>query len=306
LCRARLILVGGVSLIGEISGLSCAAAWAVISLIMRSLADHMRPVVVNGLRCLFAAITLAAVVVLTGRTHSLLTMPEGVVWAIVVSGVLGQAVGDAAFVRSAKLIGASRALPLSSSAPLFTMFLAALLLGESVNAANVLGTITVIAGVVLLAIPYGPILSAQVFATADRGGLLLAFFAAVCYAVSTVVLKSGIADVDVLAANFVRMSTAAALLTGLELVQSGAKVPVGLSRRTLAVMTVTGLISAFSSSMYVTSVQYAGAAKASILTSTSPLFGLPLALIFLHERINSRIAIGTVASVIGIWLVLWR
>jgi uncharacterized membrane protein len=186
------------------------------------------------------------------------------------------------------------------------MLLAALFLGEAINAANVLGTVTVIFGIVLLAIPYGPILSAQVFATADRGGLLLAFFAAACYAVSTVVLKSGIADVDVLAANFIRMSTAAALLTGLEIVQSGTKMPVGLSRRTLAVMTVTGLISAFSSSMYVTSVQYAGAAKASILTSTSPLFGLPLALIFLRERINSRIAIGTVASVIGIWLVLWR
>ena len=42
------------------------------------------------------------------------------------SGVLGQAIGDAAFVRSAKTIGAARALPLSSSAPLLTLLLAAL------------------------------------------------------------------------------------------------------------------------------------------------------------------------------------
>lgn len=270
------------------------------------MANQMSPVVVNGLRCVFAAFTMAAVVLLTGRAGALATLPASVAAAIVVSGVLGQAVGDAAYVRSAKLIGASRALPLSSSAPLLTMLLAALFLGEAVNAANVLGTVLVIGGVVLLAIPYGPILSAQVFANADRGGLLAALSAAFCYAISTVVLKSGLEGVDVIVANFLRMSTAALMLTGLELQQSGARVPTGLSRRALGVMTLTGLLSAFSSSMYVTSVQFAGAAKASILTSTSPLFGLPLALVFLRERVNRRIVAGTIASVVGIWLVLWR
>ena len=34
--------------------------------------------------------------------------------------------------------------------------------------------------------------------------------------------------------------------------------------------------------------------------------GLPLALVFLHERITRRISLGTVMSVLGIWLVLWR
>jgi drug/metabolite transporter (DMT)-like permease len=53
-------------------------------------------------------------------------------------------------------------------------------------------------------------------------------------------------------------------------------------------------------------VYYAGAAKASVINATSPLFGLPLSLVFLHERITRRIALGTALTVLGIWLVLWR
>lgn len=293
-------------MIGELSGLSCAAAWAVISLLMRSMATNLSPIVVNGLRCVFAALTLALVVALTGRAGGLSAVPASAAGAIVLSGVLGQAIGDASFVRSAKTIGAARALPLSSSAPLFTLLLAALFLGEQVHLANVAGAVLVFVGVILLAIPYGPLLAVRLMDQADRGGLLMALLAAACYAVSTVVLKTALAELDVLVANLIRMTTAALLLTGLELTYTGGKAPRGLSGRVLRIMLLTGILSAFSSTMYVTSVQYAGAAKASILTSTSPLFGLPLALVFLQERVNRRIWAGTVTSVIGIWLVLWR
>ncbi|MHB1006696.1 MAG: DMT family transporter [Chloroflexota bacterium] len=294
-------------LIGEISGLSCGAAWAVISLIMRSVANRVSPVVVNGLRCLFAAITLGIVVLVFGRGDGVLALFKGSVLAIVASGILGQAVGDALFLRSAKLIGASRALPISSVSPLLTLALAILLLGEQVAPFGVVGTILVLGGVFLLAFPYGALpMPREILRTADRSGLLQALAAACCYALSTVVLKRGLEGTDLVAANFVRMTTAALLLVGLEGVHAREKVLVGLSRRGLAVMVVTGIMSAFSSSMYVTSVQFAGAAKASILTSTSPLFGLPLSLIFLKEKVGRRVVAGTLLSVLGIWLVLWR
>lgn len=294
-------------MIGEISGLSCAAAWAVISLVMRSVADRVNPVVVNGLRCFFAAITLGVAVVLLGRGGSLAALSGNAVLAIIASGILGQALGDALFLRSAKLIGASRALPISSVSPLLTLALAVALLGEQVAPLGAVGTVLVLGGVFLLAFPYGALPApGEILRTADRSGLLQAVAAACCYAVSTVVLKRGLEGVDVVAANLVRMTTAAVLLMGLEGVHARGKMVAGLSRRSLAVMVVTGMMSAFSSSMYVTSVQFAGAAKASILTSTSPLFGLPLSLVFLHERVNRRVVAGTLLSVAGIWLVLWR
>jgi uncharacterized membrane protein len=133
---------------------------------------------------------------------------------------------------------------------------------------------------------------------------MLALSAACCYSLSTVVLKQGLASVDLLVANLIRMSTAATILLGLETYHYRGKAPAGISRRSLVTLGLAGTLSAASSMMFLTAVFYAGAAKASVLTATSPLFGLPLSILFLREKITRRIMVGTLLAVSGIWLVL--
>ncbi len=291
--------------IGELSGLGCAAIWAAVSTVMRSLSDKLSPVVVNGLRCAFAAATLALLILALGRQEVLASVPLAGAAAIVASGLLGQAIGDGLFIASMKLIGASRALPVSSTQPLLTLGLAILFLGERVTWMGFAGTLLVILGIYLLAFPYSPLTrTGDLLKTADRRGLLLSLAAAACWAVSTIVLRHALDSVDIMAANFLRMITASLCLLGLEAFLSRGRLPSGLSRRSLVMTGLAGCVSALSSLMYTTSVYYAGAAKASILSSTAPLFGLPLSLFFLHERITGRIVAGTLITVGGIWLVL--
>ena len=57
------------------------------------------------------------------------------------------------------------------------------------------------------------------------------------------------------------------------------------------------------SMLYVLAVQQAGAARTAILSSTAPLFALPMAALLLHERITPRVVAGTLLSIVGIWLV---
>ncbi|MHB1414788.1 MAG: DMT family transporter [Chloroflexota bacterium] len=292
---------------GELAGLACAGAWAVISMILRGAAEHISPVAVNGLRCTFAAVTLAIIVALTGRIDALIALPIGVLTAIIISGVVGQAIGDALFIRSAKTVGASRALPISGISPLLTVALAAAFLGETPSPFGVLGAFFVLAGVYLLAFPYGRLKNTgDLISKADRTGVLFALAAAGCYSISTVVIRHGLVGADLVAANLARLVTASFMLMGLEVAQAGPRMPRGLSRRTLVIMVLTGALSAFSSLMYLTSVYYAGAGKAAILNSTSPLFGLPLSLVFLRERVTRRTLGGTLLSVAGIWLVIWQ
>lgn len=293
-------------MIGEAAGLACAAAWAVISLVMRSVARDAAPMVVNGFRCLVASLVLLLIVVLGGRLAAFETLAGGKVFAIVVSGLMGQALGDALFVSAAAKIGAARTLPISASSPLLTVMLAALLLGEVITSTGIAGTFLVLGGVFLLAFPYGTLRHAKdLVAPADATGVLFAFAAAGCWAVSTIILREALVGVDLLAANLVRLTTAWIILLGLHRARlHGAAPGLGLSRRALGVMVAAGVLSAFSSLMYLTSVAYAGAAKASVLNATSPLFGLPLSLIFLKERITRRIVVGTLLTVIGIWLVV--
>ncbi|MCL4465521.1 MAG: DMT family transporter [Chloroflexi bacterium] len=293
-------------MIGELAGLACAALWATISLMMRAVADRMPATAVNGMRCAIAASTLFLILLVSGRLDRLATMPQGTIIAIVVSGVVGQAVGDALFVASAKLIGASRALPLSGASPLLTVGLAIAFFGEQLPALALLGAVLVVGGVYLLATPVSPFRQVGFLAGADKRGLLLALVAAVCWSFSTLILRDGIGEVDLMAANTLRLVVATISLASLEIVMVGPRIPKGLDRRAWALMLPAGAMSAFSSLMYLTSVYYAGAAKASVINATSPLFGLPLALLFLHERISRRVVFGTGLCVLGLWLVLWR
>jgi len=292
-------------MIGELSGLGCAVIWAAVSSIMRSLSERISPIAINGLRCAFSVATLALLILALGRMDTLAAVPLAGAAAIVVSGIIGQSLGDGMFIASMKLIGASRALPVSGIQPLLTLGLAVLFLGERVTPESFAGTLLVILGIYLLAFPYSPLNQAgALLGSADRRGLLLALAAAACWAVSTIIIRRALESVDIVAANFIRLSTATLCLTGLELLLSRGRRPAGLSRRSLTILAIAGFISAFSSMMYLTAVFYAGAAKASVLSSTAPLFGLPISVLFLHEKISSRVVAGTLITVGGIWLVL--
>lgn len=292
-------------MIGELSGLASAAAWALVSTVMRSMSNRINPVMVNGLRCAYAAVAMAIFVVLTGRLGVLWTLPLHGVALIVISGLIGQGLGDAIFVVSMKSIGAARAMPISSTQPLLTMVLAMIFLGERVTWLAVAGTFFVLLGVFLLAFPYGPLSQfTRLFASADRKGIALSLLAACCWAVSSVGLKTALGSVDVISTNLIRMIVAAALLFSFQTLVYRQKAFEGIDRRGLAIMGLAGLLGTASSMGYVTAVSLAGAAKAAVLTSTSPFFGLPLSLFVLHEKVNRRILFGSFLCVAGIWLVL--
>lgn len=67
--RARFGLFGKdlTLLIGELVGLSCAAVWATVATTMRAASDRTSPVMINGIRCTIARVTLALIVLATGR-----------------------------------------------------------------------------------------------------------------------------------------------------------------------------------------------------------------------------------------------
>jgi drug/metabolite transporter (DMT)-like permease len=51
-------------------------------------------------------------------------------------------------------------------------------------------------------------------------------------------------------------------------------------------------------------VQEAGAAKTSVLTAITPLFGVPFSLI-LRERLSGRTVLGTALTVVGVGLTIY-
>jgi drug/metabolite transporter (DMT)-like permease len=59
-------------------------------------------------------------------------------------------------------------------------------------------------------------------------------------------------------------------------------------------------LTAIGSILFVAGVRHAGVAVATVLSSTSPMFAIPLGLLFLGERVSSGAIVGTLLTVAGI------
>ena len=75
-----------------------------------------------------------------------------------------------------------------------------------------------------------------------------------------------------------------------------------VNRGVLARVGLLGAITAASSVLFVTGVKLADIAVAAVLSSTAPLFAIPLGLIFLGERLTARAVFGTLVTVAGLAL----
>jgi drug/metabolite transporter (DMT)-like permease len=60
------------------------------------------------------------------------------------------------------------------------------------------------------------------------------------------------------------------------------------------------LITAASSVLFVASLKYAGVTIGAVLSSTAPLFALPLGVLFLGERASAWTVLGALVAVAGI------
>ncbi|HEY8476981.1 MAG TPA: GRP family sugar transporter [Chloroflexota bacterium] len=284
-------------LIGEIAALGSALTWGITSLLLRSETPRADAVTLNALRTLAASAGLVVAAVALGEAGALLEVPSWALALLLISVVVGVGVGDTLYVEGLHLLGVARAMPISLSYPIFTTALAVLLLGEEITPANALGIALVVAGVWLVAVPPGRPTEVPV---GERRGLVVAVGSALCWTISTLTLRPALEVVSPLAAGALRLPMATAVLWFFVLNRPGPKGPI--PRRTALVMGATGLITATSALLFLVALDLAGAARAATLSSTSPLFAAPAAVVFLGERLTPRIVVGTVLAVVGIAL----
>jgi drug/metabolite transporter (DMT)-like permease len=225
--------------------------------------------------------------------------------ALIFSVIIGLVLGDSLNFRAMLLIGLARSFPISGSFPLFTLALAAVFLDEPVGVKEVLGCLVTLAGVTLVALPPTASDHAVVDRRTNLVGIALALTAAVMWAISSTTVKVGLNDIDVVAANAIRLPIAALVLLGMA--RRGAPQPAlwRLPRATIVVIVLTGVLgSGLSGFLWMYGVQSIGVARAAVLSATSPIFAAPLSALVLRERLSWRILVGTFLSVVGVMLVV--
>ncbi len=196
-------------LVGALSGLTAALVWTVASFLFRRLGHVWSPNALNLLKGLIAFGLIALILsaegwVLPGRAPAL---------ALAVSGIVGIALGDNLFFGALNRIQVQRTLIIAQNgAPLFTVVLAWLFLGEQLSWTAYTALLIVLSGITLSILADG--FERLKHDRTYRLGLLMAFSAALLQAVGAVLTRHAfsLADVGVFMATEIRLGAALVFL----------------------------------------------------------------------------------------------
>jgi drug/metabolite transporter (DMT)-like permease len=137
-------------------------------------------------------------------------------------------------------------------------------------------------------------------------GVAFALAAALAWATATVWLRGQQGNLDAIGAASLRIPAAsAAVWVTIGMTGRGEQPLRRLTRRSIAIVSVAGLLgTGLGSVLFIYSVEHIGAAKTAFLTTSAPIFALPMGVMFLSEKLTPRVLMGTAVTIAGIWLVL--
>ncbi|MEZ4256779.1 MAG: DMT family transporter [Polyangiales bacterium] len=227
-------------------------------------------------------------------------------WALVGSGLVGLTLADTLYFQTLKRLGARRTLLLLSLQAPLAAVLAACTLHESITWAMLGGIALTTAGVAWVV---SERVRGGTQAPATFAGVALGVLAALGNASANVLTKFGSAEHSALSVGAVRLAIGTVGL-GVHLLLAGegpALVAVVRDRRLAVRLTGAMFLGTYLGIWLVSAaIRYAPASVATTLSSTSPLFVLPLAVVFLRERVSVRAVLGTVLAIAGIALLFAR
>ena len=283
--------------LGALCATGSALTWALINLLVRRLSPPFNSVALNALRSTVGSVLIVAWIAAVDGLGGLTDMSARAVWLLAISVVLAVGLGDTIFFESVKWLGLVRAMTVSMVYPLFAALLAAVLLGEAPTMQVSVGGFLTLTGLILTVRARGGEAPAH---GRFRLGLAAALVAALAWAVSVILLKPALEEVDAVRSQAIRLPLAAAMLWVTPWAWSIRRPLREQGRAGLWRLFALGALSMASSILFVAGVRYAGVAVATVLSSTAPIFALPLGFFFLGARVPPTAVAGIILTIIGI------
>jgi drug/metabolite transporter (DMT)-like permease len=297
-------------LIGSLVGLIGTALYGFSVVVYQSQSEEIKPIAISSIK-MWIALPFMALMVLAFPGIQSILLPIGTILILGISVVFGAVVGDTIYLWSQERIGVSYAFPISMSFPIITYFLAVLFLNEHPVLSRLAGAIIAVVGVIVISNEQSvaakdseDIGTDGTMKKFDLWGFAGALATAVLYAVGTVLLQVGIAGVDPIGGSFIRVLFGSVVFVPVVALASlnGMKLP---TRKATIRVIIAGFFGmAVGSLLYVIAVAEVGATIMSVISSTAPLYAIPVSLIFLKEKLTRLAAVGIVATLVGVVLVV--
>lgn len=301
---------------GELAALCASAVWATASLMFARLGEDISALVLNTLKCVIALLLMLAT----------LYVLDGIVWpttlstsetiALAVSGLVGLTIGDTAYFNALNRLGPRRTLLLSALTPPMTALLAIPVLSEPLTWQLGVGMVLTMGGVVWVIMERHPGVRPESvrqkvdeeqlegrLSRIEKIGIAFGITAALCQATGNVLTKLGGSEISALEISVVRlvfgiMGLAIVLGAMGRLLQTAEPMK---SARTFGILFVATFLGTFLGIWLMNAgLRYTHTGIASTLSSTSPIFILPLAYFIEGEDLTTRSILGACIAVVGV------
>jgi len=288
--------------LGEILSVLAALTWAGSVVLFRKSARAFPPLALNFFKNIVAAVHLLSTLLIV-RQPLFRNAPLLDYALLALSGVLGVAVADTIFFKSLNIVGAGLSQIVSLSYSPFVIFFTFVFLGERLTPGDLVGALFILLGI-LLTTARTP--AAGLTAHDLRRGIGLATLAVALMALGVTVAKPVLDRSPVLWSTTIRLLAGVAALMLLTVVSPRRRylwATLKPSRSWKVAIPAAVLGAYLAMIVWIGGMKYTQASTASILNQTSAVFVLPLAAIFLHERITLRKALAVAMALAGVGLV---
>ncbi len=291
--------------IGELAALLTSLAFAVNSVILTRAGLQVGSVISNRTRVVFALAYLVILnTLLFGQPLPLGADTQRWMW-LSLSGVVGLALGDAFLIQSYVMIGPRLGMLLLSLSTIFSVLEAWLLFHEMLGLAQIAGIAITLAGTIWVILERGDAHDAA--PRPALAGVLFGILGALGQGTGLVFSKQGmLGTFSPISGNVIRMLAAVLALWLVTLLQRQAGKTIQTLRqnpaafRLLALVALIGPVIGVSLSLL--AVQYSPVGVASVLTSISPVFMLPIGHFVYGERLGWKAIAGTLLAMCGVAL----
>ncbi len=286
---------------GELAALAAACLWAASSVVYTTLGQRIQPLQLNIAKGIIA-IAFIFVHLIVSR-QGIPNLDPVSVQLLLLSGAIGIGLGDTAYFSALNYVGARLTLLIETLAPPISALLALIFLDEKLSAFSWCGILLTILGIAWVITERNADSAIEI--QNRNKGIFWAVLAALTQAIGAVLSRSALtlSSISPLWSTLWRLFAGVAiavliLLFSDRTLQLFSKVI--WTRKAVAAILLTAFASTYLGILLQqVSLKYAPAGIAQTLSSTSPLFVLPLAAM-LGDRISLRTILGVSIAIIGI------
>lgn len=287
--------------IGILAALGSAMSWAAGSILFKRLSERISSQAMTWAKSIVSAIMLSLVLVLVGYEY----MEWNALYLLIGSGVLGIAFGDTFFFEALRHLGAHAVVILLMLGQVLTVILAVIFLGEKPNAQAWFGIGLVLLGVTIVL--YTRLTEETDTTHTKLRGIMFGLLSVVCMSVSIIIAKYALDTVSAMQATLIRMvaGTFGMLILGMGTQQIKAWTE-PFTNMSLAIEFILSVSVVTFGGFWLSlvAIKYTDVSIANTIMATESLFVLPMALIFLKERMTIWTWLGAAIVVFGIVLLI--